>query len=108
MRLPRALYCKPDFRGLGNKFLLDIFLPSGAYFSPRLAEIMAQAPCPAALRFSPPEPLLLDWALVSDKRQHLPISAKQASDNPTDVMKLLVGLWEGKGLYECSLLRYHP
>ena len=104
MCLPQALYCKPDFRGLGNKLLLDVFLPGGAYLSPWLAEIMAHAPRPAALRFSPPEPVFLDWVLVSDKRQHLPIYAKRASDNPTDMMKLLVGLWEGKGFYEGSLL----
>lgn len=102
MRLPRALNYKLDFRGLGNKFLLDGFLPGGAYLSPRSAEIMA--PRPAALRLSPREPAFLDWVLASDKRQHLPIHAKQASDNPTDTMKLLVGLWEGKGLYEGSLL----
>lgn len=102
MRLPRALNYKLDFRGLGNKFLRDVFLPGGAYLLPRSAEIMA--PCPAALHFSPPEHGFLDGVLLSDKRQHLPIYAKQASDNPTDVMKLLVGLWKGKGLSEGSLL----
>lgn len=60
MRLPRALYCKPDFRGLGNQFLPDVFLPGGAYLSPRLAEIMAHSSRPTALHFSPLQPVFSD------------------------------------------------
>lgn len=57
MHLPQALYCKLGFRGLGNQFLPNVFLPSGAYLSPWLAEITAH---PAALHFSPLQPVFLD------------------------------------------------
>jgi len=101
MCLPQALNYKSDFRGLGNKFPLDVFVPGGAYLPLRSAGITARAPRPAALRVSPPQPVCLDWVLVSDKRRHPPICTKQGSDNPADMMKLLVELWEG--LYEGSL-----
>lgn len=60
MCLPQALYCKPDFRGLDNQFLPDVFLPSGAYLLPRLAEIMAHSPRPTALHFSTLQPVFSD------------------------------------------------
>lgn len=104
MCLPRALNYKPDFRVLGNKFLCGVFLPGGACLSPRSAGIVARTHhVPRLCGFSAPEPVFLGWVVVSDKRQHLPTHAKQGSDNPIDLMKLLVGLWERKGLYEGSL-----
>lgn len=100
MCLPRALNYKPHFRGLSNKFLLDVSVPS----SIDLSQGSLHTPHPTGLCLFPPEPVILDWVLVSDKRQHLPACAKQGSDNPSDRMKLLAGLRERKVLYEGSLL----
>ena len=98
MRLPRAHYCKPDFIGLGNRFL-DVFLPGGAT-SCRSRQKSWHAPRPAALRFPPPEPLVLDGVRVSDKRD-----GKETSDFIRFYRydDMTSGLWDGKGLDECSL-----
>lgn len=69
---------------------------------------MAHAPRPTALHFPSLELVFLGWEPVSDKGQHLPLHAKQARDNHTDVMKLLAGLQEGESLCEGSSLQCCP